>query len=716
MERLQARAKTVAEELGLAFAPIGLMKGVQEIKNNPELKAQIMDTFSPDRVNSLLDNTVGLTGEPTFGIVQDNKTGLLQLVAQQSSESLPSTGKIEGRILAQMPLEIQQAHQAETNALLGTFVEDRVGLKIIDDVESPSYFEGHVGTSRQISYEVDTEIIDGIVVPTAESREKIKKASAILGYVQDQDAVTAHFMTPIKDISEADVVDIALGRVLSNDEMIGVVKILDDMGLDDIAPVTSGDGIHLLNVSDGAINNDMFREVSDKIGDYLGASDLNFGKNALKDDGYVGGFDGYQSGQEEYAKIASQFDDTGTSKSAQSWGSNSKAVETKLEEIRANTKDFIKRNPLEKKTIRQIGEDVDALAVSSGKVIKIGDYSKEANQTIFDRMLGEAQTILKGGDKEARGWYTIKFQKALDEMSKRHPELAQGVDQTARDLYSSIVAITSDGAKISENLRFADDVYQAYKQTGKVNLHIPAHTSSASFKGNLTLLQSVIDEKGLRGALDWLSETQTTKAIKDQYGINTGYLKDTQVPNSTIFGAKLGMFHANLMGQPNWLTMDRWWSRTFNRYRGQMTTQPTDSSIKAYRKAARIPMSVPDSEVIEMAHIQAKKYSDSGFKSKTNINIKANNVSKQIKGLRNDPQNASDRAFMMDVTERVAKELQKDYPDMTVADLQAILWYGEKYRMKQFGSRSPVDVHDYSDVTGGLLKKDASPQTTGLLK
>ena len=76
-----------------------------------------------------------------------------------------------------------------------------------------------------------------------------------------------------------------------------------------------------------------------------------------------------------------------------------------------------------------------------------------------------------------------------------------------------------------------------------------------------------------------------------------------------------------------------------------------------------------------------------------------------MKGLRNDPQNASDRAFMMEVTERVVKELQKEYPDMTTADLQAILWYGEKYRMKEFGSRAPLDVVDYSDVTGGLLQK-----------
>jgi len=83
-------------------------------------------------------------------------------------------------------------------------------------------------------------------------------------------------------------------------------------------------------------------------------------------------------GQEAYLEIASQFGNTGTSKANQSWGSHADAVESKLQEVRANTEKFLKIHT-PKKTIRQIGEDVDALAQSSNKVIRIGDYSKEAN-------------------------------------------------------------------------------------------------------------------------------------------------------------------------------------------------------------------------------------------------------------------------------------------------------------------------------------------------
>jgi len=718
-ERLLSRVRFLTEELALAFLPVGLIQGLKTMKNNPEIKAQMMDVFHPDRVNKFLDDTPGLFGVPKNKIISDEKTGILSLVGegvQVSTEALPSTGILQGRLIARMNLDQQTKYQVEVNELLADTVEQITGVKKISDINAPSNFEGHVGTSRQTVYEVETEIVDGFIVPTAQAQEQIKRTSALYGHLQDQDAVGAHFFVPSNDLSKINIGKIDIGRPLADAEMIAINRIMVDLDMG-LAPVSTARGVNLLNVE--GLDTDAFITLSGKIKDELGAETVLFGKNGLADDvSYIAGEGGgYKAGQQKFEEISllGKIDDAGGSNRSQQWWGNADLVEETLQKVRVHREEFLGKYPQEAKTIRQIGEEADALARQNKAVIAIGDYSKRASTTIYDRMLGEAQAILKGGDKEARGWYTIKFQQALDALSKRHPELAPGADQTSRDLFSSLVAITSDGSKIKENLRFADDIYQSYKQTGKVNLHIPAHTSSASFRNNLNLLQDIIDEKGLRGTLDWLSETQTSKAIKDQYKVSTGYKVDVEVPNSTIFGAKLGMFHANIMGQPNWLTMDRWWSRTFNRYRGQMTIQPTDSSMKAYRKAARIPASVPDSEVIEMAHAQAKKYALSNYKNKTNINLKANTVSKKMKGLRDDPQNASDRAFQIEVTERVVKELQKEFPDMTTADLQAILWYGEKYRMREFGSRAALDVVDYSDVTGGLLRQEGQISTTGLL-
>ena len=709
MERLQARAKTVAEELGLAFAPIGLMRGVTEMKNNPQVKAQIMDTFSPDRINKVLDNTIGLTGEPTFGIVQDNKTGILELVAQQSTESLPSKGIIEGRILSQMPIEIQQAHQIETNELIGSFVEDKIGLTISSEVLSPSSWQGNVGVSRQVKYVAETDANGNL---TPEFVNKMEQANALYGKILDQDAVTAHYMIDAIDINTATIADLNVGRVITNDEMVKAQNVIDNID-EDFALVTSDNGLHIINY-DG-LDNELFQTITGKIGKEIGADGADYYDNGIGKAAIVGG-NNYVEGQADYQRVSTSLGNTRTSNALESGQSYDDSVEQITEKVRENTKDFITRNPSERQTIRQIGEKSDLEAKANKQVIKIGDYSEEAKLAIGTNMYNEALAILKGGDKEARGWYTTKFQQAIESLSPRHPELASGQNQTARDLFTTMVAITSDGAKIAENMKFADDVYSSYKNTGRVDSFIPQGERAASYKSNLTILQDLIDEKGLPEALEWLQQTQQSNAIKAQYGINTGYLAPTMVPNSTVFGAKLGMFNANLMGQPDYLTMDRWWSRTFNRYRGQMLDQPTASSIKAFREVANLPDGMRDATVIKKAIEQAKIYAKGKFKDKTPLNQKANTIAKKMVGLRDAPQNASDRAFQMEITNTVAKQLKDEYPDMTVADLQAILWYGEKYRMKQLGSKAPVDVVDYSDVTEGLLKRTDLKEITGLLQ
>jgi len=86
-------------------------------------------------------------------------------------------------------------------------------------------------------------------------------------------------------------------------------------------------------------------------------------------------------GQEKYQEIAllGKIDDAGGSNRSQQWWGYADLVEETLQKVRTHREEFIKRYPQEAKTIRQIGKDVDALAQSSNKVIRIGDYSKEAN-------------------------------------------------------------------------------------------------------------------------------------------------------------------------------------------------------------------------------------------------------------------------------------------------------------------------------------------------
>jgi len=68
----------------------------------------------------------------------------------------------------------------------------------------------------------------------------------------------------------------------------------------------------------------------------------------------------------------------------------------------------------------------------------------------------------------------------------------------------------------------------------------------------------------------------------------SGFSVDTVVPMAAVeMAAKTGPFFANLMGKHKYLTMDRWWTRTYNRYRGTITTAPTQTELtQALQQAA----------------------------------------------------------------------------------------------------------------------------------
>jgi hypothetical protein len=652
---------------------------------------------------------------------------------QQSSEALPSTGLLAGRMIKSMDQSVQELYQEEVNKLTDKLVEQITGLVRVDSTNSPSRFDGHIGASQQIRYKVETmKDENGKPVLTPEYAEKIKMAAAIKGYIQDQDAVVNSFFSSITDESQADVYVVSVGRVLTHDEMVAVdqkiTEVATKFGVDPngIATPTTAEGVNLLNVSFGGITQLQLNEFAVSVSEVLNATDLEAGRNTLLETGYIGGLNGYKSGQRKYQEISSQgqVDDSGTSRSTERWWGHADRVEAKRAEIRGFTEKFIKDNPLPTKTIRQIGEESDAKAKEEKRVISAKDFSEKAELSIADQMFTEALSILRGGDKDARGWYTARFQQALDDMGQKHPELL--TSQNARDLYTTFVAITSDGAKVAINMKFANAVYESYKKTGKVNEHIPSGERSASYKTNLNFLQRQIDEKGLEGAIKYLGGHELVSKLENDLGVkSTGFSKTAHLPRSTIFGPKLGLFWANLMGQPDYLTMDRWWSRTFNRYRGKMTADPSTAQIDNFKKLLGRP-TARMSTVLKEAKRITKIYSERKFKNGTPIEKAANIIHKKMTGLIDAPAGVGDRAFQFAVTDRVVKELKTEvkdkdgnitreaYPDMTVSDLQAVLWYGEKRRMREMGSKSPVNEVDFADVAEQVIKENN--QTNVLLQ
>jgi hypothetical protein len=172
-----------------------------------------------------------------------------------------------------------------------------------------------------------------------------------------------------------------------------------------------------------------------------------------------------------------------------------------------------------------------------------------------------------------------------------------------------LVAITSNGEDVNQNIANAITLYQAARQGQRISTLSIGTRRSDALQNNLEMLDSLIEQYGIDGFSDVLLQEMTVKDIKAELrrlGLSdqSDYTVDTVMPRSALyFGPKLGAFYANLMGSEGYLTMDLWWSRMFNRIRGTLIPKPTASLIQKVRGllADQGITATTDEEVIEAA-------------------------------------------------------------------------------------------------------------------
>jgi len=178
------------------------------------------------------------------------------------------------------------------------------------------------------------------------------------------------------------------------------------------------------------------------------------------------------------------------------------------------------------------------------------------------------------------------------------PELA---DPTNRDLFLTLAALLSPQQKPRDNWNNAIYAMQGYVKTGKIALRKPSGKMFGvlSHTTGLQLMQHLIDTKGIEGALRFVTEPQTgkamaefrrdsgifastvTKKLKDGTKVKVerplgGYtpsevnLNDT-LPGIYAMGPKVGDFMQNSVGlNPDAVTVDLWAARTYNRLIGRL--------------------------------------------------------------------------------------------------------------------------------------------------
>ena len=371
--------------------------------------------------------------------------------------------------------------------------------------------------------------------------------------------------------------------------------------------------------------------------------------------------------------------------------------------------------------VREVAQKLNDRTQKHFGVISDTDTSEEAKMKLAKAMADEVAYQLGTTSETGTGlgWYSTNYPNAVKKLARVFPEFEYS--KSARDLFTAIVAVTSNGEKVSINIANAIKFYKQFRETGRlVGSGVGARRAGA-LESNIDVLESLVEAHGLDGMQQFLMKEMTVGDMNAELRklgekTDSSYTADTVVPRAALyFGPKLGAFYANLMGAEGYLTMDLWWSRTFNRMRGVLIPSATEQSIKNFGeligkpdasreeivKATVEPRNAYDArnfktelEVVtgekepgtkagkELWMMKAKKAAGDRFDEllkQQRIEKTANTIYKnEFEGLAEAPFRASDRKFMRDTTLVVQKLLKRKFGNLSIADIQAALWYYEK--------------------------------------
>jgi hypothetical protein len=346
----------------------------------------------------------------------------------------------------------------------------------------------------------------------------------------------------------------------------------------------------------------------------------------------------------------------------------------------------------EKFTTRTLGGFLDDLVIEKhgSRLTGRDDKTKEI---IADEIAFEVSSEL-AGESSAANWYKESIAKAMSLAAEIHPEL--NTDPEAAQIFRVIMAITSNGSTVAENVLNTESVYTKYKETGQIPLKGFGKEAGAMVKG-FKQLNTMISEIGITDSLAFLSKEFTVKELKQAGFKVSGELVDSVVPGSVIFGPKIGAFFQNLNGNFDYVTMDRWFIRSWARYTGTNIPERDGKSFKGRlaRFRAALPTRVPgrpkkellknDEATIEYAEELNKKYANSGYKDRTELNNAAKGLVEGGLKPRLAPQNGKERKWIREVMATAQDKLAEDGVTLDFATMQALLWYREKNIFADYG-------------------------------
>ena len=384
-------------------------------------------------------------------------------------------------------------------------------------------------------------------------------------------------------------------------------------------------------------------------------------------------------------------------------------------------------NPKRRKNGRvkvlDLGEALDQRAKEKGYYIDLDSrdtYTEEEIDKMSDAMADDAELQLKQDDSGI-GWYDTKTRSALDLMSRLHPEISDpNSEENLR--FTLLVALISQNNTVSINFREANDAYTYYKENGKLPNRKYSGKSGSIIKKNIGKSFKKIDEKGFSEFKELLQTEKTVKEWKDDGYVVGGELVSENLTGAmVILGSKIGSFWGNLNGDFSTLTADLWFSRMFNRYTGnvvakkdiQKNKEAVISELKKHR-GERLLHGFDKKEIIANNEIfnqwlekTVENYKKGNYQDKRTINVVANTLYNNMGGgLQDIPRNGSERRAMREAIRATQNKLvERGYPRLDIADIQAILWYNEKDLYGLYGAvNKSSEKTDYETAAQEVLK------------
>jgi len=297
-------------------------------------------------------------------------------------------------------------------------------------------------------------------------------------------------------------------------------------------------------------------------------------------------------------------------------------------------------------------------------------------------------------------------------------------------------------------------------------------SKTAAIEQNIDKFRHLIDTNGYDNMRDLFNQTKTAsewnkvlRQNKDLYGPDGKPLKmqggkDQKVTGWTVFGPKIGSFINNLRGDYSTLTADLWFSRTWNRLLGHNFIHTPEAENKQYQdlrdamkaeyyhhngfpfeqqnpyKVSGGKMQIKDGEPKEWAYgndmknIKPEEFDDlindpekmlefaqnaeesfrkGQYKEKSDVKRRAKNWIENRENTQDAPRGDVERSFQQDTAEAAQKLLKQKYGlDISIADIQAALWFHEKELFGKYGVASekaqPADYEDAAKRTVELYK------------